>query len=205
MHIAYGSTIIIGMETLSHEKLSSHLKSGYVYRREDLLPFSKAVDRDLSKLLGSKLEKVGAGLYYSPATSRFGRLPPDDEKLVAAFLRNDPFLLYSWNQYNSLGLGSTQLYNRMTVYNRKRHGEFTLGGKTFDFRRPTRGFPTQLSREFLLVDLLNNLKELDEDLEMVKRQVVNKLSQFNAKKLLQLAKQYGKVATSRFLQQHIHA
>jgi hypothetical protein len=92
----------------------------------------------------------------------------------------------------------------MTVYNRKRHGVFTLGGKVFDFRRPTRGFPKQLCREFLLVDLLNNLRELDEDQEAVKEQVTKQLSKFDNKKLLRLAKQYGKVATFRFLQQHIH-
>ena len=49
-----------------------------------------------------------------------------------------------WNQYNALGLGLTQLYNRLIVYNHKRHGIFKLGNKTFDFRRPARGFPMKL-------------------------------------------------------------
>src|SRR5688572_29733901 len=94
-------------------QLVSHLKSGRVYRREALLPFSKAVDRDLMDLTTEGvLEKVAAGLYYKPATSRFGSLPPDDKELVKEFLRDNNFLLYSWNHYNSLGLGLTQLYNR---------------------------------------------------------------------------------------------
>lgn len=169
------------MGAQSHKKLVSRLESGNVYRREDLVLFSKAIDRDLNRLLDTDLEKVGAGLYYYPVVSSFGRLPPSDKMLVNAFLRGDLFLLYSWNQYNSLGLGLTQLYNRMIVYNRKRHGEFTLGGKLYDFRRPTRGFPKKLSREYLLVDLLNNLKFLDEDPAALKQQILQKLTQFDQK------------------------
>src|SRR5262245_17459882 len=140
------------MNTASYEKLVSNLKTGHVYRRESLLSFSKAVDRDLEKLLNKgMLEKLAPGLYYKPTHSRYGLLPSKDEELIRCFLRDDPFLLYSWNQYNTLGLGLTQLYNRAVVYNRKRHGLLNLGGKEFDFRRPLRGFPKKLSKEFLLV------------------------------------------------------
>ncbi len=58
-----------------------------------------------------------------------------------------------------LGVGTTRLYDKTVVYNHKRHGSYTLGGRTFDFRvRPS--FPRTLNREFLLVDLVNNLDRL---------------------------------------------
>ena len=187
------------MNTKSYENLASHLRAGRVYRRDELLSFSKALDRDLS-LLTSKgvLEKVGAGLYYKPAKSLFGVLPPDNKELVKTFLKDDDFLMYSWNQYNSLGLGLTQLYNQPVVYNRKRHGLFKLGNKTIDFRVLLRGFPKKLTPEFLLVDLINNLNELAEDVMLVKEQLKKNIHKFNLNKVKNYAKKYGKVSTKKF-------
>lgn len=194
------------MNTLSHERLYENMKAGHVYRREGLLAFSTAVDRDLAKLVKQQmLEKVAPGLYHKPVQSRFGTLPPGDEELVRNFLRGDPFLLYSWNDYNSLGLGLTQLYHSQIVYNRKRHGLFKLGEKQFDFRRPSRGFPEKLSKEFLLVDLVNNLAELAEDADLIKTRLKDNLSKFNQKKLSAYVKQYGKVATIKFFEEISHS
>ncbi|MEM9103262.1 MAG: hypothetical protein AAGB12_13155 [Pseudomonadota bacterium] len=92
----------------------------------------------------------------------------------------------------------------MVVYNHKRHGEFVLDGKTFDFRRPVRGFPSKLSPEYLWVDLLNNLNQLAEDTDKVKQRIAKKLPKLQSKKVLQLAKRYGKVATRRFLCEQYH-
>ncbi|HLX52316.1 MAG TPA: hypothetical protein VKR58_00145, partial [Aquella sp.] len=109
------------MNTKSYEKLASHFKTGHVYRRGFLSEFSNAVDRDLMKLVQKGVvEKVTAGVYYKPAKSRFGSLPPDDNELVRCFLDDNRFLLYSWNLYNTLGLGLTQIYNNLVVYNNKR-------------------------------------------------------------------------------------
>src|SRR6266567_8389334 len=48
------------------------------------------------------------------------------------------------NAYNSLGVGTTQLYDKTVVYNHKRHGPVSLGGRVFDFRvKPS--FPRRLS------------------------------------------------------------
>lgn len=187
------------MHTRSFEKVASHLKAGQVYRRENLLPYSKAVDRDLAKLADKGLlEKVAAGLFYAPKKSRFGTLPPDDKTLVKVFLRDNDFLLFSWNEYNTLGLGLTQLYNRTVVYNHKRHGVFELGNKSFDFRRPNRGFPKKLTPAFLLVDLFNNLNELaEEDTEAVKAKM-KKLPVDLLKQAALSANKYGKVATKKF-------
>ncbi|MBZ0166028.1 MAG: hypothetical protein K8I00_04415 [Candidatus Omnitrophica bacterium] len=127
--------------------------------------------------LGGALQKLAQGLYYYPMQASFGTVPPEDGKLVSAFLKNEDFLLTSPNYYNSLGVGTTQLYNKRTVYNHKRHGQFTLGGKVFNFHLKHK-FPKELSEEFLLVDLLNNLNELAEDrgsvLESVKAKVLEK-------------------------------
>ena len=160
------------------EELKKHLKQGQVYRRSDLEQWSNAVDRHLKQLVDDgTLQKLAQGLYYYPMKASFGNVPPEDEKLVSAFLKSDDFLLTSPNYYNSLGVGTTQLYNKRTVYNHKRHGQFTLGGKVFDFHLKHK-FPKELSEEFLLVDLLNNLNELAEDrenvLETVKAKVLEK-------------------------------
>ncbi len=193
------------MNTTSNQKLASHLKVGHVYRRKDLTKFSKAIDRELMTLVkDGVLEKVGAGLYYKPTNSRFGALPPNDKELVASFLKEKNFLLYSWNQYNSLGLGLTQLYNKPVVYNHKRHGLFKLGDKEFDFRHSSRRFPKTLSSEFLLVDLLNNLSELSEDTDFVKENIKKQFSKFDEKKALKYAEEYGKVATKHFINELCH-
>ena len=81
-------------------------------------------------------------------------------------MKDDRFLLASPNAYNGLGVGTTQLYDKTVVYNHKRHGSFSLGGRTFEFRvKPS--FPKELSKEFLLVDLVNNLDRLAETKEEV--------------------------------------
>ncbi len=186
----------------SATNLMNHLELGKVYRREALRPYTKAVDRDLKTLSKSgALKKVAPGLYYYPKTSRFGELPPSDYDLVNTFLKDDPFLSFTWNDYNSLQLGLTQLYNKVMVYNRKRHEEVRLGNTLFDFRRPIKGFPSELSKEFLLVDLLNNLSELVDDPEEVKRHVKDRLSYFNMDKLKKMSKWYGKVGTRKFLEE----
>jgi len=189
----------------SSTNLITHLELGKVYRREVLMPYTKAVDRDLKSLSSSgTLKKVAPGLYYYPKTSMYGELPPSDYDLVNSFLKDDPFLLFTWNDYNSLQLGLTQLYNKVVVYNRKRHEEVHLGNKLFDFRRPTKGFPSELSKEFLLVDLLNNLSELTDDPEEVKTHVKEKLKTFDFNKLKAMSRWYGKVSTRKFLEGIMH-
>lgn len=197
IHLEY----ITDMRTLLADGLYGHLEAGHVYRREMLLPYSKALDRELrAQEQSGILERIGAGLYYCPQKSRFGILPPDDNTMVSAFLKGDPYLLFSWNNYNSLGLGLSQLYNKMIVYNRKRHELITLGGKIFDFRRPTKGFPLTLTKEFLLIDLMNNLDALAEEPNRIKNNLKVKIANFDCEKLVNLLRQYGKVGTRKFLE-----
>lgn len=180
-------------------QLAELLCAGHVYRREDLVLMSNSVDRNLRKLVSmGKLQKLAQGLYYAPKKSHFGPLPPTDEKVVASFLRDKDFLVFSTSAYNTVGLGTTQLYNQTLVYNHKRHGVFRFGNRQFDFRvKPS--FPKKLTQEFLYVDLLNNLKELAEDLGAVRRQARNKLPTFDTVRLQQALNSYGSVATRKLV------
>jgi hypothetical protein len=168
-------------------RLRSHLKRGHVYRREDLLGDSNAVDRHLKQLVDAgDLEKL----------AQFGRVPPKDNELVEAFLKDENFLLLSPNSYNSLGLGTTQLYNKTVVYNHKRHGVFKLGNRSFEFRVKPR-FPKKLDKEFLLVDLLNNLDSLAENKDDVLAKAEKQLNKFETAKLQKTVSAYGAGRTKK--------
>ncbi len=181
-----------------HE-LKKHLKKGRVYRRDDLMKWSKSVDRHLEELTAEgTLQKLSQGLYYFPKGSIFGKTPPDEAELVRGFLKDDRFLLTSPNAYNSLGVGTTQLYNQRTVYNHKRHGEFKLGNRKFNFRIKPH-FPKKETEEFLLVDLVNNLETLAEDQSEVLKNVAVKVRQMNKKKLKEAISEYGNVKAKNIL------
>ena len=183
------------------DQLTKPLRPGRVYRREDLAQWSKSVDRHARELLDQGvLTKLRNGLYYCPENSVFGQVPPDDAELVRSFLREDEFLLTSFNAYNALGVGTTQLYNQSIVYNHKRHGVFNLGGRVFEFRRKPR-FPKKLTQEFLVVDLLNNLQELAEDEQEVKTGALRKLQDLSATTMRRAARLYGKVSTRKLVEQ----
>lgn len=187
------------MKRYKADSLLNTMKPGRVYRRKELDEHSKAVDRELADLTArGAVKKLSGGLYLKPERSRFGELPPADNELVRAFLNDDRFLLMSFNHYNSLGLGLTQLRGETLVYNRKRHDELNLGSKKFVFKRKPE-FPKKLSREFLLVDLLNNLNLLGEDKDDVLDRLQDKKNDFDKKKVSMMAKKYGKVGTKNFV------
>ena len=129
---------------------------------------------------------------------KFIAVPPNDHDLVERFLKDKSFLLVSPNAYNSLGLGLTQLYNTTWVYNHKRHGEFVLNGKNLLFKLKS-AFPATLSREFLVIDLLNNLGELAEDQDQVIKNVQKNADRFETMELMKMAQQYGSGATKKLL------
>ncbi len=183
------------------QELKRHLRPGQVYRRSDFEQWSNAVDRHLKQLVEEgTLQKMSQGLYYYPAKASFGNVPPQDEMLVKAFLKSDDFLLTSPNLYNSLGVGTTQLYNTRVVYNHKRHGQFKLGGKVFEFRLKHK-FPKNLSKEFLFVDLLNNLNELAEDRESVLQSVKEKILEEFGSKMKRVVNAYAGERTKRLFNQ----
>jgi hypothetical protein len=193
MHILDTKPYICHMKQL--EVLKKHLKQGEVYRRADLKEWSTAVDRHLQQLVNDgTLEKLSGGLYYVPKQSVFGKTPADEKELVSAFLKDDRFVITSPNDYNTLGVGTTQLYNMRRVYNHKRHGDFKLGNRTFHFvRKPY--VPSKLTKEFLLVDLVNNLRKLGEDQATLLENVRKKVKEMDHKKLKQLVHDFGTVGT----------
>jgi hypothetical protein len=180
------------------EELKRRLRPGQVYRREDLTRWSNAVDRHLKQLVEEgTLTKLAGGLYACPKETVFGKAPAEDDKLVEAFLKDDRFLLASPNAYNSLGVGTTQLYDKTVVYNHKRHGDFQLGGRKFAFRvKPS--FPKSLTKEFLLVDLVNNLDQLAESKQEVLARVAERAASYDARRLQRVARSYGSVRAKKF-------
>jgi hypothetical protein len=180
------------------DELKQQMQPGQVYRRAQLAQWSNAVDRHIKKLLeDGTLVKLKGGLYHYPKETTFGAAPAEEETLVRAFLKDDRFLITSPNIYNALGVGTTQLYNEAVVYNHKRHGHYKLGGRMFDFRvKPD--LPETLSKEFLLVDLVNNLDRLAENTSMVKERVKSKIYSFDLDALGRAVRYYGKVGTKKF-------
>lgn len=184
-------------ETL--KKLKACLIPGQVYRRADLAVYSSNVDRHLAKLVAEgRLMKLSQGIYAAPKATAFGQAPPEAEVLLKAFLKDDYFVVYGPSQFNALGLGTTQLYNKLIVFNRKRVGEYTLGGRTYTFYR-WREAPKQLTPEFLVVELLNRLDQLSENRERVVEQLKGKLKDFSRRKLLHAVSHYGTLSTQKKL------
>ena len=184
------------MRTLA--QIEKHLHPGAVYRRSDLEQWSKAVDRHLQQLQKKGvLTKLSGGLYYYPKKTAFGEAPATDQALVASFLKDPRFLLTSPNAYNTLNVGTTQLYNETVVYNHKRHGHFQLGGRLFDFRMKPY-FPSKMSLEFLLVDLVNNMETLAEDKDQVLNNIKKKALSMNMKTLSKAVLTYGGARTRKF-------
>ncbi len=182
------------------QELKKHLKRGKVYRRADLSKWSTSVDRHLDELVKEgTLQKLAQGLYFYPEVTVFGAAPPEEEVLVRSFLKDSRFLLTSFNAYNALGVGTTQLYNQKTVYNHKRHGDFNLGGKTFSFRVKPH-FPNKVTQEFLLVDLLNNLDQLAEDPNEVVSKVRSRAKSMDPKKLKKSLQEYGTIKAKKLLE-----
>lgn len=182
---------------LQLENLKAHLKRGHVYRREDLAQWSKSIDRHLKELLeDGTLEKFSQGLYYFPKLSVYGKVPPDDNMLVQTFLKDKRFLIISPNYYNSLGVGTTQLYNNTVIYNHRRHGKFKFGNRFYEFRNKPY-FPLKITQEFLLVDLADNLESIAEDQNEIRKKLLNKLSSMNTSKLKNAVSTYGNAKTKK--------
>jgi hypothetical protein len=198
-HFAYIAGMTKALE------LKRHLRPGQVYRREDMAQWSNAVDRHLKQLVSDgTLTKLAGGLYLYPKATVFGKAPAEDDKLVGTFLKDNRFLLASPNAYNSLGVGTTQLYDKTVVYNRKRHGDFVLGGRKFDFRKKP-SFPRTPSKEFLLVDLVNNLDRLAESKNEVLARVKERVASYDVPRLQRAARAYGNVRTKKFFAEALKA
>lgn len=143
-------------------------EAGAVYRTADLLAFTKNPSR-LAKRLVHKgaLEQLGAGLYGAPRASAFGKLRPNSDAVLRAFLKGTPFLVTGPGVWNALGLGSTAVYPSELVYNTMRSGEFTLAGRRYRLMR--RAFPEHPTPEWYAIDLIEHRREAGVDADTLVR------------------------------------
>ena len=125
------------------------------------------------------------------------RLTPETKSITPAKINNSS--LCSENAYNSLGVGTTQLYNEKLVYNYKRDGRHMLNGRSFYFLKRPR-FPTKSSQEFLLVDLMNNLHLLAEDKESVLKNATEKAQYMDRSKLMRAVHSYAGARARKFFE-----
>lgn len=182
------------------QELKKHLRTGKVYRRQDLAQWSTSVDRHLQLLLAEGyLTKLSIGIYHRPRQAAAGSAPAsaEDSALVEAFLKDDRYLIMAPSSYDSLCVGATLLCDKTIVYNHKRHGKFTLGGREYQFRKKP-AFPKTLTTEFLLVDLVNNLNDLAEGREQMLGRVKERALQAKRSALIRAAKEFGMVRTRKF-------
>ena len=80
------------------DELKKYLQPGAVYRRSELAKWSKSIDRHLQQLVqAGVLQKLFGGVYYCSQATAFVNLPPDDDMLFRAFLKDDHFYIASLN------------------------------------------------------------------------------------------------------------
>lgn len=186
-------------EEYKAQQMLNHMKAGKIYRQSELQGKWPNASHDLAILVKNKyIDKVSAGLYYKPKKTKYGIVAPKDEEIVRSFLQDDDFLLVDVNCYTSLVGGLTQLSMGCKVLNKRRHGLFNLAGFYYDFR-VRRAYPKKITREFLLVDLLDNIKEV-EDGTPIREKLLPRLKEYNSKELLQAANLFGNRSTEKLLE-----
>ena len=190
---------ITNMEAM--ERVGRRMELGEIYRRAELVGYSRCLDRDLRVLVeAGELWKLWRGTYYRPEYCASGRVPPDYHKMLRAFLRSDDFLIVSPSMYNSLRVGTTQLYNIWLIYNHKRSGRIKVLGQSYHFFT-SRRFPRKPDLPFHYVDLINNLRMLEEDHDSVRRHVARHAFEIGVDRMQHTARTYGKPDTIRFFEQ----
>jgi hypothetical protein len=177
------------------------LRSGHVYRTGDFLPFSANPTRFAKRLVQQgRLQTLAQGLFVHPRQGRFGSVPPTDEEVMRSFLRDSPFVFTGPERWNALGLGSTATFAAVLVYNEKRSGEFTLGGRRYLLRRVR--FPRRPTPEWFAVDLIENAGMAGvswTDLERGLARAV-KEARLDRDALRRCAAEYGTKSTQAFVQ-----
>ena len=187
--------------------LPSGMVAGHVYRAGEIEGLGKDASRDLKDLLKEGLIcRAGPGLYYKPKKLAGRAVPANVESVLQKFLRSDQFLVRYLSDFNKLGLGTTQHATLTYVYNRKRSGAIELDGRKYLF--VMRKLPQVQTKEYLLVDMLNNLTSLGEDTSSFLEKLAVTLPKIdlNMNKLLATAEEYGKRWVKRYLkkQDKIH-
>jgi hypothetical protein len=93
------------------------------------------------------------------------------------------------------------------VYNHKRKGIIELSGQKFEFKIKS-SFPKQLNKEFLLIDLLNNINLIAESKADIIHKLHEKIEAFDQEKLRDMNLRYGsgtgKLLIKSLLRRKIH-
>ena len=169
---------------------------GRVYRTRELKQWSANPPRLAQRLVREgQLVQLAHGLFAAPRNSRFGQVPPTDEALLRAFLDGAPFVFTGPERWNALGLGTTAVFATPLVYNTKRSGPFTFGGRRFLLRRVA--FPQVPTPEWYVVDLFENAKQAaaaPADLA-VALETALRAGRFDRTQLAALASQFGSRGT----------
>ena len=171
------------------------LEPGHVYRTRDLLQWTANPARLARRLVDEgRFKPLAHGLFVHPRRGRFGLVPPTDEEVMRAFL-DGPFVLTGPERWNALGLGTSATFAAQLVYNTKRSGEFTLGGRRFLLRRVA--FPEHPSPEWFVVDLLQHAEQAAADRDDLTTALTNAMrrGRFDAERLRTMAREYGSLDT----------
>jgi hypothetical protein len=168
------------------------LEPGRVYRTRELAKWSANAPRLAQRLVrNGLLLQLAHGLFAAPRRSRFGEVPPTDEALLRAFLGDEPFVFTGPERWNALALGTTAVFATSLVYNTKRSGRFTFGGRQFLLRRVA--FPKKPSPEWFVVDLFENAEQAAASRDELRSQLEAALraGKFDRPELALMATQYG--------------
>jgi hypothetical protein len=171
---------------------------GKVYRTQEFAKYDTNPTRLATSLVKKGLlKRLRSGLFYAPKFGVFGEVPPSEAALLKGYFAGKPYLRSGPSVWNALGLGTTAVESVPLVYNTTKTGIETLGDKQFEFRRVR--FPRKVDREYLVVDLFENLARAGADLESVQRALTLALrqGQFDVQRLQERAKDYGSRATRK--------
>ena len=177
------------------------LTPGRVYRTREFRKWGANAPRLAKRLfMSGTIIPLAHGLFAVPKRSRFGPVPPADDEVIRAFLSSTQFLFTGPDRWNALGLGTTALWAMPLVYNTKRSGTFTLGGRRFMLKRVA--FPAKPPPEWFVVDLLENA-----DLAGVSRsdlagalQRALRAGSFDGNRLREMAKAFGTRKTQQLVE-----
>lgn len=179
---------------------------GRVYRTRELAQWSANAPRLAQRLVrNGQLVQLAHGLFAAPRHSRFGEVPPTDEALLRAFLDGEPFVFTGPELWNALGLGTTAVFATPLVYNTKRSGRFTFGGRTFLLRRVA--FPEAPPPEWFIVDLFENAEQAAaarEDLQGALKVALH-AGKFDRDQLASMATRYGSRSTQALVKSALEA
>lgn len=179
---------------------------GRVYRTQELSQWGANPPRLAQRLVrDGQLVQLAHGLFAAPRRSRFGAVPPTDEALLRAFLGGGPFVFTGPERWNALGLGTTAVFAMPLVYNTKRSGFFTRGGRQFLLRRVA--FPATPPPEWFVVDLFENAEQAAAAPEQLGKALEAAVGEgrFNRAELTLMSKRFGSRRTQALVRRAIEA